>query len=188
MPLWNWGQPLNGIIQIAFIVEDIQAAMPIYQKRLNIGPWYLFEHFAFKYLKYRGEESKLDITLALGNSGHMMFELIQQNDDLPSVYKDVQKARGWGFHHFAVAAKPDEYDSVVKEYQAQGYGLALDGAVAVGARAAYLDTLSDLPGMIEVIEVTPAVEGLFTHIHQASVGWDGTDPVRVLPPPGASGA
>jgi hypothetical protein len=183
MPVWNWGQPLDGIIQVAFIVPDIQKAMPIYAERLGIGPWFLFEHFEFAYLNYRGAPSNLDITLALGNSGHMMFELIQQNDDLPSVYKDVYAKKGWGFHHWAVAASPDKYISTVKRYTDQGHALALDGAVAIGARAAYLDTTDLLGGMIEVIEVTPQVEGLFTHIHQASVGWDGQDPIRVLGPP-----
>ena len=37
----------------------------------------------------------------------------------------------------------------------------------------------------EIIEVTPPVEWLFTHVQQASVGWDRTtQPVRVLAPPG----
>ena len=185
MPIWNWGQPLDGIIQVAYIVEDIHAAMKTFGARLNLGPWFLFEHFEFQWLKYRGTPCELDLTLALANSGHMMFELIQQNDDCPSVYREIRDRRGYGFHHWAVAARPEQYDSALLKYQQQGYALALEGAVAIGARAAYLDTSAELGGMIEVIEVTPAVEGLFTHIHQASVGWDGSAAVRVLgPPPG----
>jgi hypothetical protein len=178
MPIWNWGQPLNGIIQVAFVVEDIKAAMPVFQQRLNIGPWFLFEHFTFEWLKYRGAPSTLDIDLALGNSGHMMFELIQQNCDSPSVYREVIQKRGYGFHHWAVAAAPEAYDDTLRAYHAKGYELGLEGAVAIGARAAYVDTMADLSGMIEVIEVTEQVEGLFTMVHQASVGWDGLDPIR----------
>ncbi len=178
MAILNWGQPLNGIIQIAFIVEDIRKSMPIYAERLNIGPWFLFEHFSFDWVKYRGEPSDLDVHLCLGFSGGMMFELIQQNNDVPSVYQEVRDARGYGFHHWAVSCMPGDYDKCLQDYQNKGYDLALEGAVDVGARAAYIDTLSELGGMIEVIEMTDTVEGLFSMIHKASLNWDGSDPIR----------
>ena len=183
MSMWNWGQPTNGIIQIAYIVEDIQAAMKTFGTRLNLGPWFLFEHFEFQWLKYRGTPCELDVTLALTNSGHMTIELIQQNDVRPSVYQEIRERRGFGFHHWAVGANPADYDRVLAHYEKQGYAIALEAAVAVGARAAYVDTSADLGGMIEIIEVTPAVERLFTHVHQVSVGWDGSEPVRSFPPP-----
>lgn len=180
MPLWNWGQPINGIIQVAHTTPDIEKSMANWTANLNIGPWFLFEHFQFQWIKYRGRSCELDVTVALANSGGMMFELIQQNDSNPSVYREVQETRGFGFHHWAVAASPDEYDSVLARYVNGGSSVALEAAVAIGARAAYIDTLQSLGGMIEVIEVTPVVEGLFTMIQQASVGWDGAAPVRVL--------
>ncbi len=180
MPVWNWGQPLNGIIQVAFTVEDIAKSMDTLTKQLNIGPWFLIEHFSFEWLRYRGEPSEIDITIALANSGHMMFELIQQNDAKPSVYKEAIETMGYGFHHWAVAAPSAEYDATLADYQQQGFKLALECAVSVGGRAAYIDTLPGLPGMIELIEVTPSVETLFNHVHQASVGWDGSNPVRSL--------
>lgn len=180
MPVWNWGQPINGIIQVAHTTDNIEKSMEEWTSRLHIGPWFLFEHFQFQWLKYRGQPSDLDVTIALANSGGMMFELIQQNDALPSVYREVKEVRGNGFHHWAVAARPEEYESVLDGYVKGGDSLVLEGAVAIGARAAYVDCLKTLGGMIEVIEVTPAVEGLFTMIQQASVGWDGAAPVRVL--------
>lgn len=184
MPLWNWGQPINGIIQVAFTCDDIEASMRDWTARLNIGPWFLFEHFQFQWLRYRGKPTELDVTIALANSGGMMFELIQQNDPGPSVYREVQALRGHGFHHWAVAARPEEYDAVLEGYQERGHALALEGAVAIGARAAYADTLGALGGMVEIIEVTAAVEGLFTMVQQASVGWDGAAPVRIMRQPG----
>ncbi|MEX6723732.1 VOC family protein [Parapedomonas caeni] len=180
MPHWNWGQPENGVIQMAFIVPDIKAALPAYAKQLNVGPWFVIEHFAFDWVRYRGQPTDVDLTLALGFSGGMMFELIQQNNDVPSVYTEVRDQRGWGFHHFAVACTPQSYDDVLKGYLADGYDLALEAEVAVGGRAAYVDSRRDLPGMIELIEVTPKVEALFTPMRLANVGWDGSDPVRIV--------
>ena len=40
---------------------------------------------------------------------------------------------------------------------------------------AYVDTTRDLPGMVEMSE---RLEAIYTRMYLASVGWDGTDPVR----------
>lgn len=185
MPMWNWGQPLDGIMQVAYVVPDIHAAMRTYQNRLNLGPWFLIEHFPFQWLKYRGRSTSLDLTIALANSGSMCFELIQQNDSTPSAYIEIIAKRGYGFHHLAVAAAPAEYDARLAGYLEQRYDLVFEAAVGVGGRVAYVDTTADLGGMTELIEVTPGVEWLFTHVQQASVGWDRrTQPVRTLAPPG----
>lgn len=180
MPLWNWGQPTDGIIQVAYITDDIGRDMERFTRELRVGPWYVFEHFAFERLQYRGQDSPLDITLALGNSGHMQFELIEQHCANPSAYTETRDKRGFGFHHWGVAVTPDSYDARLADYNARGFATVLDGAVKVGGRATYVDSLAALGGMIEMIEVTPAVEQLFTLIAQASTGWDGADPVRRL--------
>jgi hypothetical protein len=180
MTHWRWGQSQGGIIQMAYIVEDINAAMPLFTRDLGIGPWFVIEHFPFSRLAYRGVETDWDLTLCLGVSGGMMYELIQQNDDRPSVYSEVRDARGWGFHHYAMGARPDHYDALLARHVAQGADIALDCEVGVGGRAAYVDTAASLHGMIELIEVTPDVETLFDGIHQAGLDWDGCDPVRSL--------
>ena len=46
------------------------------------------------------------------------------------------------------------------------------------ARIAYRDTTRDLPGMIELIEMSEKLEAIYTRMYAASVGWDGTNPVR----------
>ena len=180
LPLWNFGQPLDGVIQVAFIVEDIRAAMPLFSEQFRVGPWFLIEHFEFDWVKYRGSATALDISICLGYSGSMMFELIEQHCDTPSVYQETRQQRGFGFHHLAVATAPDLYDQVLADYQDQGATLALEAAVKVGGRAAYLDFGALLPGMIELIEVTPTVEALFSHVKQPSIGWDGEDVIRTL--------
>ena len=47
-----------------------------------------------------------------------------------------------------------------------------------GARVGYMDTTADLPGMIELIELGAAFEPTFNRFYKASIGWDGTDPIR----------
>ncbi|MFO1401393.1 MAG: VOC family protein [Steroidobacteraceae bacterium] len=180
MPLWNFGQPVDGVVQIASTCADIQVTMQQLTRELGIGPWFLIEHFPFKSLTVRGKPDSLDLTLALGQSGHTQFELIQQNDMRPSVYREVAARRGHGFHHWAIGAQPARYQAIVDQYLQRGYALAMDAVVGVGGRAAYVDTFNDLGGYIEIIEMLPVVEGLFNTVYQASVGWNGQDPVRRL--------
>nr|WP_298721199.1 VOC family protein [uncultured Steroidobacter sp.] len=169
-----------GIIQMAYVVEDIGAAMPRFTQALGIGPWFYFETFPFERLEYRGRPSQANLSLCLGMSGGMMYELIQQRDDQPSVYNEVIRERGWGFHHYAIGVAPADYQRTVADYVARGYDKVLDATVSIGAQAAYVDARRDLHGMIEIIEMTAPVHELFTMIRSAGAGWDGRDPIRRL--------
>jgi len=175
----SFGQPLGGIMQVAYVVEDIEKAMHHWSKKVGVGPFFLFEHFALEDYRYRGEPSDLDITLAMAFSGSMCFELIVQHSKSPSVYTDVIKDKGYGFHHWGVSTA--NFDEDLANYIASGNDEVLYGRVApVDARAAYVDTMAELGGMIELIEIKPAVEDLFAAIKEPSVNWDGKDPVRTL--------
>src|SRR6266851_3176541 len=104
MTLLNFGQPSNGIMQMAYIVKDIRQAMHEWTGKLNVGPWFLLEHFTGDRPIYRGRESKADVAIAMSFAGHMNIELIQPNDSNPSVYKELIDTHGYGFHHWGVAS------------------------------------------------------------------------------------
>lgn len=178
--LLNFGQPVDGIIQTAFIVEDIHTAMREFTRLTGAGPWFLREGGKFAVQTYRGQPTDVELSIAMGYSGSMQYELMQQINDSPSVYTEVIKARGYGLHHFGISA-PD-YDAGVAKYRAEGFELAYEATVPSGARVGYFDTVPLLGGMVEVIEMTSITERMFTQMQQASVGWDGSDPVRSRPP------
>ncbi len=177
MPFLNFGQPVDGLIQTALVVEDIRKSMEELTRHMRIGPWFLRENFVFGKQEYYGKPSTAELSIAMGYSGHMLFELIQQHNDEPSVYRDVVTKRGYGLHHFGVAAA--RFDDAVAGYHARGYRTAFWAEVAPGVRVEYFDTTDVLPAMVELIEMKPSVEAMFTAFQQASVGWDGADPVRM---------
>ena len=45
MGLVGFGQPDDGVIQMAYVVEDIRASMHSWVQKLGVGPWFLLEHF-----------------------------------------------------------------------------------------------------------------------------------------------
>jgi len=176
MGLVNFGQPDDGVIQMAYVVEDIHQAMNRWVKHLKVGPWFLLDSFTGVDARYRGQSTNASISLAMSFSGHMMVELLQEHANVPSVYRETIEKRGYGFHHWGVASK--DFDADAARYRASGYEMAFEARVPTGGRVGYLDTTRDLPGMVELIELGAAFDPVFSRFYAASIGWDGKDPVR----------
>ncbi len=176
----GFGQPDDGIIQMAYVVEDIHKSMEMWARKLKVGPWFLLEHFTGVDPLYRGKPSRADIALAMSFSGHMNIELLQPNNDAPSVYRDHIERRGYGFHHWGVASW--HFDADVARYLAAGHETAFICKVPSGGRVAYMDTTAQMGGYTEFIELGGAFEEVFGRFYRASVGWDGKDLVRSFIP------
>jgi len=172
----GFGQPMGGVMQMAYIVEDLDAAIAGWIRDLNVGPWFRLDHWTGADPVYRGGPSTAAVRIAMAFAGHMQIELIQPKDDCPSVYKETRDARGFGFHHFGLACADVEAD--IKAYQARGFALAFKAGVPTGGCVAYMDGGPDQPGFIELIAATPGMDEAFTRFWRASIGWDGRDPIR----------
>jgi hypothetical protein len=176
MGLVSFGQPDNGVIQTAYVVSDIREAMNRWVKELKVGPWFLLEHFAGEDAKYRGGPSNAEVAIAMSFAGHMMIELIAPTNNAPSVYQEMIEKRGYGFHHWGVATS--NFDGDVEQHRARGHELAFFARVPSGGRVAYMDTTAELPGMVEMIELGASFDPIFGRFYDATIGWDGKDPIR----------
>jgi hypothetical protein len=174
----KFGQPANGIIQFAYTVANLDQSIADYGARLHVGPWFVIGPFTPPEARYRGQPTSLNVTIAMGFSGHIQVELIQQNNDVPSVFRELIDKRGHGFHHWGVACK--DFDREVERHRALGYEVAFSDRTPDGTRIAYMDATAHLPGMVELIEMTDATEAMFTGIYQASLEWGGSNPVRKM--------
>lgn len=176
MGLVGFGQPDDGIIQMCYVVPDIRAAMNTWINKLKVGPWFLLDHFTGTDPKYRGRDSSADVSIAMSFAGHMNIELIQPNDDAPSVYREWIERRGYGFHHWGRASL--DFDRDVAKYEAAGHELVFLAGVPSGGHVAYMDTTAELPGYVELIGIGAGFEPLFSKFYRASIGWDGSEPIR----------
>jgi hypothetical protein len=176
MPDFAFGGPRGGIIQMAYTVPDMHEAIGFWVRDLRVGPWFLLDHFTGEHPVYRGAPSRADVAIAMAFAGHMQVELIQPNDDHPSVYRETIERSGHGFHHFGRAS--DNVDGDIAEMESRGYSLAFRAGVPTGGDVAYMDGGPDRPGFVELISATTGMEQVFTRFWQASLGWDGADPIR----------
>mgnify|MGYP002735244949 CR=1 FL=1 len=173
----GFGQPFGGVMQTAFVVEDMRASIAHFQADCAAGPFFLLDHFLGPDQVFRGSPSTADVAIAMGFVGHMQIELIQPLDANPSVYGETIDKRGYGFHHFGIAC--EDVEAELPAYLARGYSLAFKAAVPTGGSVAYLEGAdATAPGFIELIPATPGMDAHFTAMWRASQGWDGSDPIR----------
>jgi hypothetical protein len=68
--LLNFGQPADGVIQIAYVVADLHSQTRAYAEDLQVGPWLTLPRFAGFQARYRGEACQAEVAMATAFSGH----------------------------------------------------------------------------------------------------------------------
>lgn len=170
----------SPFFQSSWVVRDIQAAMRRWVATTGVGPFFLNPDAMVREGRYRGTPTAPRYSVALAQSQGMQIELIEQHDQVPSIYRDIGDPGEAGtFHHMACFV--DDAEAEFARYAALGAPLAFDGWFGT-MRLGYVDTRHQLGCMIEVLEHNADVERLFGLIAAAAVGWDGSDPIRAFPP------
>ena len=174
----GFGQSVGQIVQMAYVVEDIRAAMDLWIRDCGVGPWFLLESFTGPEQRYRGQPAAADISLAMSFAGHMNIELIQPRDNHPSVYREMVDRRGYGFHHVGIAVT--DVPRVRADYEARGFRTAFEAPVPSGGSVYYLENGSLDPAFIELIPATPGMDEMFTRFWRATIDWNGQDRIRPI--------
>ena len=164
--------------QNGYVVRDIDAAMQEWLA-LGVGPWFYFGDVQMDWFRHRGEDSGAKVSIALANSGDLQIELIQQRNDAPSMYRDFLRAGRTGVQHFAYWTTT--FDAQLAAATAAGMKVGMGGAVGANGRYVYFDCEYHPGTVIELSEVNGPKGDLFRTIREASVGWDGKDPIRDFP-------
>lgn len=116
---------LNGFIQIAIVVEDIDVAAKEWAELLNVPVPEVTMHQRVETtdpkLMYYGKNYKYGLKLAsiMAPQG-FIIELHQIVDDNPSTFSEFVHEHGYGVHHIGFAVG-DRRDAVVNELTERGY-------------------------------------------------------------------
>ena len=164
------------IDQLAWVVDDLDASMTHWAETLGVGPWFLIPHVAVEDFRVDGVPSPVDMSLAIAYSGRLQIELIQQHNDAPSMYKESLDAGRAGQHHIGFFRR--DYDDRLNRALEAGYTVGQSGVLGGNVRFTYLRTESDPGTIAELVELNDPIEAAFVAFHQASLEWDGNDPIR----------
>lgn len=170
-------QSRSRFFQVAWIVNDIEAAARRWVREANVGPFFILPHVKLDAVRYRGVPTGLDFSGALAQSGPMQIELIQQHCSSPSAYRDVYAPGEEGFHHLCTMVA--DFDLELRRLNALGAATTTEGVFG-DMRYAYLDTRASLGHMTEIIQDRPSIKAMFAMVAEAAEGWDGSDPIRYL--------
>ena len=185
----------GDLIQIGYVVQDIEAAMQHWVEVLQVGPWFYIERLDVPDFQYMGRPSPVELSLALANSGAMQIELIQQRNDAPSLYEEFvyeQPQMYGGAQHLGYGTY--DWFHTIGAILGEGYACAQQGTGGSRGRFAYFrtDGFQRAPGyaatggypgtIIEVMDLSKGRAELFAGIAAAARAWDGRDPIRTRLP------
>lgn len=165
-------------VQIAYFVNDIRKSARNISAATGAGPFYVIENIELERCNHRGVPCDFVHSSAYGQWGDVMLELVQQEDDGPSPFRDMYGVGEEGIHH--VACFVESLKVTEGQYQEMGYPLATQAKAKLGTEFSFLDTRKMLGHMIEIYVPDQNLTGFYSMVKDASTDWLGEDVVRSL--------
>lgn len=165
------------VMQMAFIVPDLDSAMVRWLKMQQTGPFFVIRDANPDGFRYRGKPAEILMDIALCQAGPVQIELIQPKSAGPNVYSDMASLGTEFFHHQCYLT--DDIEAERANYAAMGIEVGQEADTG-GIHFMYFDTRKLIGCMTEVVQRNEVMEGMCKMIADAAVGWDGTDPIRTM--------
>ena len=167
------------MVQVAYVVPDIEEAIQRWNKALAIGPFAIWRNarpFAGSNASYRGKPcDQVAINLGFAYIGDLQLELIQPCDrSAPSIYTEALDKGHSGPHHFQFLV--DDWGTAYRYIMEHNY----EPIVQAGdeTRGMFYCESRDVPGLI--IEVCPRNE-LTEGVDQAIKDFlESADPAQLI--------
>ena len=166
------------LVQIAYVVPDLEAACLEWAHRVGAGPFLVRAHLPVT-VTHLGETAVYDHSAAFGQWGPLMIELVQLHECAPASLGEVfGHSSPNQVNHFAYFV--DDLDASSSALQAQGFPLIMDLTSSSGMRVHFLDGRSTTGGIIEIYVGNEHLRAHYARVAELAHGWDGTDPVRYM--------
>lgn len=136
------------VIQVAYVVRDLDAAMRRHWEVCGIGPWHIYQFEAPKVrdYTYRGKPATHSCLIAVTFGDNTQVELMQPVSGR-SIYDEHLEKKGEGLHHVKLFCA--DCTAAVAEYERRGYPVIQSGKFDEDEHY-YLDTEKDFGYIIEL--------------------------------------
>lgn len=165
------------ILQHAYFVNDLEESARQWNHLTGAGPFFITRNHLGEKHTYRGQPFDVPLHYAFGQSGPTHIQLIQQDDDSPSIYRDMYKPGEEGFHHIAVLVPEADLPAEIERFEAAGFPVA--STLWSIADVAYIDCRDAIGCFVEMHGDNDGIRAVFERFRAAHEGWDGvTDVIR----------
>jgi len=171
------GRGFGRVVQVAYLVEDIDEAMQHWLANAGLGPWTCFRNIELA-TEFDERSFTLRIHEALAYMGDLQIQLVQSLDapDERTPYQSHRAQGRFGVHHLAFFS--EDVDADVARAREQGFGRVCSMRDKAGYRYFYLQSSAMPDVWIEFLESYPGLHEIFRRGIEAAADWDGQDPIR----------
>lgn len=163
------------IMQLGYIVDNIEQAAQKWIDDLGIGPFYLLDSAKMDQYYYRGTRMDVELRLAFAYWGEVQVELVQPLDNNDSFYNRALKEGAGKLNHCATVVK--DLDALLDSRNLRDR-IVHHADMSSGLKFVYLENY--LPGNLhlELIEAQESTLQAFTGMRDIAANWDGQNPLR----------
>lgn len=167
----------GDVRQLGYVVPDIKAAMHHWAEALGIGPWFYLGEVSLEGAVASDKAVSGSLKIALANSGDMQVELIEPVKGSSPYYDFLNETGGvGGLQHLSSWPEPAQLEKIVEAYKKSGGKLVIEGEMS-GTRYVYLDTQFHQGTLFELAAPSDQSKRFFKRVKEASIGWDGSNPI-----------
>ncbi|MDR2857006.1 MAG: VOC family protein [Novosphingobium sp.] len=168
---------IGNIVQIAYLPEDFDAAIRHWTEIVGVGPFFLLENIRLGEMRYRGQPSDAEFSIAIGYWGDMQIELIRAENDAPSIYTGEYAVKD-RVHHVCIFV--DSIAEARKACAEAGAEILVEGKVGNTGEVIYVDAGGGPGHVIELLQPMAGSDSLFAMMKEAARNWDGSEPLRII--------
>jgi hypothetical protein len=172
--------PFHGPVHhLAYLSDDLEATVQQLVSKFRAGPFFVLRDVTFDQLTSRGEPATFAHDSAFGQCGAVPIEVMQVKQLEPERVRAGFALAPPQLHHTAYVVPRTDLEAAREELEQRGLPAFLH-ATSGEIDSTLHDATQTLGHHVELHADCQQLREVFGMVRDASVGWDGRDPLRAV--------
>lgn len=169
--------PFGSIMQLGYVVEDIEQTALEWVERTGAGPFYRLESISLDQYYFRGKKTDLELSLCFGYWNDVQIELIHPLSKSDTLYSRALQDAPGKLNHMATLVP--NLDALLDQQQLRDQ-IVQNGTVPPEQKFVYLENY--LPGglHLELIQSSASTLHVFAMMKELAQHWQEHQPLRPI--------
>ena len=169
---------LHGPIHhLGYVAEDLEATVQRLASDFGAGPFFVIRDVPLEQVTSRGEGARFQHDSAFGQFGVMPIEVLQLKRLEPERVRRGFSQSPTQLHHTAYVVAPDRVAEAREDLERRGLPAFLHATMGE-LDLTYHEAAHTIGHQVELHADNQGLRDFFAMVRAASVGWDGSDPLR----------